>query len=186
MNNTITISLDNLQLIINYQKKVYTVLNGINFEDQAIHQKKILYITSGLGISNSLYEKFSKALMQIYCNIINSTIDHYIRFKAVGKIKDLISNLNLNLEYQFNLKKNEFNFQIPIQNYNELIERFSNSYLKRNYYLHGDFDLNENIDKNTFKEYVLEIMELQIFITELLKNALIYELPNYFLYEETQ
>ena len=174
-------SLEELQNIIDYQRKIYNILIKLKFPETDVHPKKLLKLTSGFGVSNALYEKFSKTMMQIYCNIINNRIDYIIKYKSIAKIQDFVSELKLNLENQFNLKKSELDLQMPIQDYNDLLARFKNSYLKRNYYIHGDFAFNESIDNNTFEEYVIEVMKLQIFTTELLKNAFIAELSNYIL-----
>ena len=172
-------SLEELQKIIEYENKIYDILCEIKLLDTDAHPKKILKLTSGFGISNALYEKFSKTMMDIYCTITNSKIDYIIKYKSTSKIEMLVKELKLDLEYHFNIKKNELTLQIPIKNYNELLTCFNTSYQKRNYYLHGDFSLNENIDNNTFQEFVIEVIKLQIFTTKLLKNAFIAELTNY-------
>lgn len=173
-------SIEELQNIIEYHNKMYEVLNSTEFPEADIHQKCLLKLTSGFGMSNALYEKFSKTIMKIYCNTLGKKIDFYIRHKSIGKIEDFIEAFKLNLENQFNLKKSELNnLNVPIQNYNELLSRFKNSYHRRNYYLHGDFRFDEVIDREIFESCILELMRLQIFTIKLLKNAFITELPNY-------
>lgn len=173
-------SLGELQDIIFYEKKLYNILEKIEIENFKSHQEKLLKIIGGAGLTNSLYEKFAKLLLKTDSELKKKRLLRHP--KNLSKVEILVSDLKLELGDSFNIKKieiNKKNKNFPISTYQELIERLKSAYEKRNHYIHGDFGLEEEISNKDFKTIILETIELQIFLTELLKIAFIRRLHSY-------
>lgn len=164
--------------IINYNEKILNILKDKNYFENKSEEHNFLKIISGVGFINTIYEKFSRALLNIYCSIKNEKIDKYIKYKSLAKLKEFVKELNLDLENQYNLRNFKKDFLYKNLDYNGMLQLFLDSYKERCNYLHGDFDLEEKITLEKYNRSVIEILEIENIVMKILRDTFIERIPN--------
>lgn len=172
----------------------YSTLDTIsNYEDlfREFHNyqeldknKKLIYFTSGLGLSNSIHEKFIKSIIHEYNNLFrslsNTRKEKIIRaYKTPNQIQNFINLLNLDLKEAFNLNLDKIREKYShINSFESLISNISIQRGKRNDYLHGDFNFSDTIEDITFKENILDFQELHKFLFDLVRYSFYNDISN--------
>jgi len=141
---------------------------------------KLIYLAAGLGLSNSIHEKFIKSILHEYMKIYN--LSHRKRekaiktYKAPKKIVDFVNLLNLNLDEAFELNK------IDIQKKYKIINSVDNLINMqrdiRNDYLHGDFNFYDDISFETFKENVIDFQQIHNFVLKIIRYSFLNSINN--------
>jgi hypothetical protein len=143
----------------------------------ALHKnRKLIDLTAGLGLSNSIHERYIKSILNEYMEIHDLSNRVFTRlvknYKAPQKIKDFALLLNIDLEEGFNLYKNEINTKYPlIDNKENLLLLITDQRYLRNNYMHGDFNFNDIIEYNIFKQFVLEFQDQHNYVLKIFKYS---------------
>lgn len=148
-----------------FKKKDYETLNK---------NHKLIYFVSGLGLSNSVHEKFIKKILDNYSKqyiVSNNQIAKILRkYKSTKELENFAIELGLDLEEAFNMKKDD----IPNNHISEIGEVFEALNLQkdiRNDYLHGDFMFLNEIQKNFFLENIVEYQKKHVFLLEVFRYS---------------
>ena len=186
-----------LQEILDYQEKIFNFIKREEFFlETSLNEEKLLKLISGLAIISSIYEKFTTKLITIYCDIFMKTEkekDGIIQNnKSIGNLSKMIKELKLEVDKMYGLLKlnNDFEKNDILKKdsnfltYGDLIAHMNTIYQKRNKYVHGAFEINENIDKEKFEKYVLDTLDKESAILLVLKNAFISKIPYYLIERE--
>ena len=164
--------------IIDYNEKILNILRDKNYFKNKSKEHNFLKMVSGVGFINTVYEKFSKVLLSTYCSIKNEKIDKYIKYKSLAKLKELVKELGLDLENQYNLKNLKRSILYNNLDYNGMLNLFLDSYNERCDYLHGDFDLKEQITEEKYNKSVIEILEIETVVIGILRDTFVQEIQN--------
>ena len=150
--------------------------------------KRLIYLSAGLALSNSIHEKFVKSIVNEYEEYKNTKLsekdkEKVIRFyKAPKSIKILVEKLNLNLEESFNLIKESIQESYSyIDSFSSLFIVISEQRSIRNDYLHGDFNFSDEIESNIFKLNILDFQQKHNFLFKIIRNSFLngfLNLPN--------
>lgn len=168
---------DNLFRDFHIEYSNYSILNK---------NKNLIYLSAGLGLSNSIHEKFIKSIIEEYMQIIplsnNRKGDIIRKYKAPNKINELVILLGLNLNEAFNLMQVDIQTNHPyISSYQNLISYISLQRNIRNNYMHGDFSILDDITISIFKENVLDFQEIHNFLFKMIRYSFLTNrstLPN--------
>lgn len=139
---------------------------------------KLIYLAAGLGLSNSIHEKFIKSMITEYINIhelSNTKRDIVIRrYKAPNKLIDFVELLDLDLNEAFEFMKIDIQgkFQL-INSVDNLMGILKDQRNNRNDYLHGDFNFSDEILFDTFKENIIDFQEVHNFILKITRYSFI-------------
>ena len=183
--NNISERTSELLEIINYNERILDILKGKDYFGNKSKEHNFLKIISGVGFINTVYEKFSKTLLNIYCSIKREKIDKYIKYKSLAKLEEFVGELNLNLENQYNLKNIRKSIKYNNLDYRGMLQLFLASYRERCDYLHGDFDLEEKITLEKYNKSVIEILEIETIVMKMLRDTFVERIP-YIILEKGQ
>jgi len=164
--------------IITYNEKILNIIKDKEYFENKSKEHNFLKTISGVGFINTVYEKFSKTLLSVYCTIKNEKIDKYIKYKSLAKLKEFVLKLNLDLENEYNIKNLKRNMLYSRLDYNGMLQLFLDSYRERCDYLHGDFDLSETITLEKYNKSVIEILEIETIVMKMLRDTFIAKIQN--------
>lgn len=144
---------------------------------------RLIYLTAGLGLSNSIHERFIKSIIYEYMKIYelsNTKKEKVIkRYKAPKKIVEFVELLDLNLNEAFELNKIDIQGKFTLINsIDNLINILSLQRDIRNYYLHGDFNFYDDILFETFKENIIDFQQMHNFILKITRYSFIKNIGN--------
>ncbi|KEI94807.1 hypothetical protein [Clostridium botulinum] len=139
---------------------------------------RLIYLAAGLGLSNSIHEKFIKSVIYEYMKIYelsNTKKEEVIKkYKAPQKIADFIQLLHLDLNEAFELNKIDIQKKFKIINsIDNLMSILSLQRDIRNDYLHGDFNFYDDIPFENFKENIIDFQEVHNFILKITRYSFI-------------
>lgn len=172
-----------IETIQNYENLFKNFFNYLDGYDNLDKNSKLIYLSAGLGLSNSIHEKFIKSILyenMKICKLSRRKIKKLInKYKAPNQIEDFVKLLHLNLEEAFELNK------IDIQKKYNIIDSVENliSVLNiqreiRNEYLHGDFNFHEDISFETFKDNIIDFQEIHNFILKIIRYSFLSNMDN--------
>ncbi len=144
---------------------------------------RLIYLAAGLGLSNSIHEKFIKSIIYEYMKIYelsNTKKEKVIKkYKTPKKIVDFIELLHLNLNEAFELNKIDIQKKFNIINsIDNLMSILSLQRDIRNDYLHGDFNFYDDISFETFKENIIDFQEVHNFILKITRYSFLQNINN--------
>ena len=144
---------------------------------------QLIYLTAGLGLTNSIHERFMKSILIEYTNIHSLSKgkkkDFIRRYKSPNNIKDFISIFNLNLEESFELRKTEIQKDINIiDSVESLLGRITIQRDIRNNYLHGDFNFSDDIVFEKFKEHIMDFQQIHSWSLKIIRESFISNLSS--------
>ncbi|MCB2300863.1 hypothetical protein [Clostridium tagluense] len=143
----------------------------------------LIFFAAGLGLSNSIHEKFIKGIIEEYIKIhalSNRKKEKIIkRFKAPKQIVDLVALLDLDLNEAFELNKVDIQEKfVLINSVDNLMDILNVQRDTRNDYLHGDFNFDDEILFNTFKENIIDFQEIHNFILKITRYSFFKNIEN--------
>lgn len=154
--------------------------------------RKLIDFSAGLGLTNSIHEKFVKSIFKEYKfqdghNLSKTQYDRYTKkYKSPKKIKEFANLFNLDLNTGYNLLRNEIQLQHPfINSLDNLLNVICEQRDIRNDYLHGDFEISLDIVYSTFNENVVDFQNLHNYILKIFRYSFMEslnelpDLPNY-------
>jgi len=138
--------------------------------------RQLIDFSSGLGLSNSIHERFIKSILSEYKNrysLSNTKKDKIIyKYKSPKKIKEFIELFELNLDESFDLMKNEIQTKYPIiNNMDNLLSIIKEQRDIRNDYLHGDFNFSDEISFEKFNEHLLRFQEIHNYVFKIIRYS---------------
>lgn len=141
---------------------------------------KLIYLTAGLGLTNSIHERFIKSIINEYTELYelseNKKKTIISKYKSPKAIKDFIELLSLDLNEAFELNKLEIKDIFCIDSVDNLINILQVQRNIRNNYLHGDFNFHEDIVIEIFNKNILEFQEIHSFILKITRYSFIKNL----------
>ncbi|EPB8193494.1 TPA: hypothetical protein I9089_002760 [Clostridium perfringens] len=144
------------------------------------NHSKLIYLTAGLGLTNSIHERFIKSIVNEYTELYElseSKKKKIIRsYKSPKGIKGFVELLSLDLNEAFELSKLEIKDKLCIDSVDNLINILAIQRDVRNDYLHGDFNFHEEIVFEIFKENILEFQQIHSFILKITRYSFIKNL----------
>lgn len=170
------INYSSLDTIENYS----LVFRELKMDEQVYYMnnenKKLVYIVAGLGLTNSIHEKFIKCILSEYSKLYDlsrNNMDKLIRkYKAPNKIREFANDLRLDLEEAFNLEKMSIqNKYAHIINVESILSVISEQRQIRNDYLHGDFDFRDNISYELYCRQITQFHEIHNFIFKIFRYS---------------
>ncbi len=140
------------------------------------NHRKLIDMVGGLGLTNSIHEKFIKCILFEYSRLhtlSNAKTDILIRkYKAPNKIKEFAQDLRLDLEEAFSLEKasiqNKFSY---ITNVESILSVVSDQRQIRNNYLHGDFNFVDSISYELYCQQITQFQEIHNFIFKIFRYS---------------
>lgn len=149
---------------------------------------RLIYLTAGLGLSNSIHEKFIKSIIFEYEDFKNDKLSKNQKqrvisnYKTLQNIEKFVNILNLNLNESFDLRIEEIprNYS-HINSVSNLISIICEQRKIRNDYLHGDFNFSDEIDSEIFKDNILNFQTLHNLLFKMIRESFlnnILDLPN--------
>lgn len=172
-----------LDTIESYDRLFYDFSNRREQYDLLNKNKRLIYLAAGLGLSNSIHEKFIKSVIEEYkavYSLSNNKRNKIINtYKAPKKVKEFVELFGLNLDEAFELNKLEIQSKFNIiDSVDNLLNIISEQRDVRNNYLHGDFNFSEDILFDTFKMHIIEFQELHSFILKIIRYSFISNREN--------
>lgn len=159
-----TETLEAYEVIFKEFKTRYKKYSKLNKEE------KLIYFTSGLGITNSIHENFVKCILEKYSKIYELSKNkksNIIRgYKGTKSLKGFIGLFDLNLNEAFSL---EYLAEDSIESVESILTAIGNQKDIRNEYLHGDINFKKEISEIDFNENVIEYQKLHIKILKLIE-----------------
>lgn len=165
-----------LDTIENYALVFEELLMNESQYDKNNHNKKLVYIVAGLGLTNSIHEKFIKCILAEYSRLYtvsNKKREKLIRrYKAPKNIVNLAQDLELDLDEAFNLEKSSIQGKhAHITNVASILSVVSEQRDARNNYLHGDFDFSDAISYELYCQQVTDFHEIHNFIFKIFRYS---------------
>lgn len=143
---------------------------------------KLIFLVAGLGLTNSIHERFIKSIIYEYTNIYklseNKKKNLVRKYKSPKGIKSFIQLFELNLNEAFELNKQEIKDEFFIDSVENLISILDVQRDVRNDYLHGDFNFDDNIVFEMFKENILDFQKIHSFILKITRYSFMNNLTN--------
>lgn len=144
---------------------------------------KLIYLAAGLGLSNSIHEKFIKCIIYEYTKIYqlsNAKKERAIRkYKTPKMTIKFTELLHLDLNEAFELNKIDIQEKIEIVNSIDNLMSILNIQRNiRNNYLHGDFNFYDNISFEIFKENIIDFQEVHSFILKIARYSFLQNINN--------
>jgi len=138
--------------------------------------KQLIYTVAGLGLTNSIHERFIKCILAEYSrlhSLSKTKMDKLIRqYKSPKNIVALANDLQLDLEEAFNLEKKLIqNKYAYITNVESILNVVSEQRKIRNDYLHGDFSFTDAISYGLYSQQVTEFHEIHNFIFKIFRYS---------------
>lgn len=151
------------------------MINEENYDLNNRH-RKLIDMVGGLGLSNSIHEKFVKCVLTEYSRLYslsNTKKDRLIRkYKAPNRIKEFAQDLQLDLEEAFNLEKASIqNKYAYITNVESMLIVISDQRQIRNNYMHGDFNFVDNINYDLYCQQIIQFQEIHNFIFKIFRYS---------------
>ncbi|WP_346877716.1 hypothetical protein [Clostridium sp. UBA5712] len=144
------------------------------------NNSKLIYLTAGLGLTNSIHERFIKSIIYEYTNLYELSENKkklvIRKYKSPKGIKGFVELLSLDLEEAFELNKLEIKDKFFIDSVDNLINMLEIQRDVRNDYLHGDFNFHDDILFEIFKDNVLEFQQLHSFILKITRYSFLNNL----------
>jgi hypothetical protein len=136
----------------------------------------LIYLAAGLGLSNSIHEKFIKCIIEDYIRInrLSNTKKKKLinSYKAPNKIKDFVTLLGLDLVEAFDLMKLDIQANYShIDSFYSVIAVISDQRNIRNDYLHGDFNILDEIDLSVFQENIIDFQKIHNFLFKMIRYS---------------
>lgn len=140
--------------------------------------RKLIDMVGGLGLTNSIHEKFIKCILSEYSRLYglsNTKKEKLVKkYKTPNKIKDFAQDLRLDLEEAFALQKGSIQSKYAyITNVESILSVVSDQRKIRNDYLHGDFNFNDNIGYELYCQQITQFQELHNFIFKIFRYSFI-------------
>ncbi len=144
---------------------------------------RLIYLAAGLGLSNSIHEKFIKSIIEEYIkiNALSNTKKNTAikRYKAPNKLIDFVELLNLDLNEAFQFMKMDIQDKFRLINsVDNLMSILKDQRSNRNDYLHGDFNFHDEIVFDTFKENIIDFQEIHNFILKITRYSFVKNMGN--------
>jgi len=167
-----------LETIQNYDVVFQKFINDNEEYKSLDDSSKLIYFTAGLGLSNSIHERFIKSIISEYVKIHelsnNKKKDLIKSYKTPNKINDFVILLNLDLDEAFELNKVDIQSKFSIINsVDNLISILNMQRSIRNNYLHGDFNFDDEILFEDFKENIIHFQQIHNFILRIMRYSFI-------------
>lgn len=139
---------------------------------------KLIYLAAGLGLSNSIHEKFIKSMIEEYTGIHelsnNKKKMAIQRYKAPKRLIEFVMLLQLDLNEAFELMKIEIQEEYNLINsVDNLMEILKDQRTSRNDYLHGDFNFSDEILFDSFKVNIIDFQQIHNFILKITRYSFI-------------
>jgi|GEM_PF-2257892 len=139
---------------------------------------RLIFLSAGLGLSNSIHEKFIKSIIEEYIRIhqLSTTKkkEAIRRFKAPKQIIAFVQLLSLDLNEAFKLNKIDIQEKFDhIDSVDSLMSILNLQRDIRNDYLHGDFNFNDEILFNSFKENIIDFQKIHNFVLKITRYSFI-------------
>ena len=148
--------------------------------DTLDNQSKLIFLIAGLGLTNSIHERFIKSIIYEYTTIHqlseNAKKKLIRQYKSPKGIKGFVRLLNLDLNEAFELNKIEIKDEFFIDSVDNLINVVELQRDVRNDYLHGDFNFNDDIVFEIFKDNILDFQKIHSFILKITRYSFIKNL----------
>ncbi len=152
----------------------------INNYDELDNHNKLIYLIAGLGLSNSIHEKFIKCIVNDYCRLhelSNNKKNAIIRkYKSPKGIKQFVELLTLDLNEAFNLNEMEIKKKLCINSVDNLIYILEVQRDTRNDYLHGDFNFDDEILIDKFKENIIDFQQAHSFMLTIIRYSFLQKI----------
>ncbi len=167
-----------IETIQNYDTLFRKFCNDTESYANLDKDSRLIYLTAGLGLSNSIHEKFIKSIIHEYMKIYelsNNKRKIAIKiYKAPKKIVEFVELLHLDLNEAFELNKIDIQKKFTLINsLDNLMSILSQQRDIRNEYLHGDFNFYDDILFETFKENIIDFQEIHNFILKITRYSFI-------------
>lgn len=173
-------TLDTIQNYDSLFKEFYNQRESYNELD---NNSRLIYLTAGLGLTNSIHEKFIKSMIAEYINIYklsNKKREKVIqRYKSPNKLIEFVELLQLDLNEAFEFMKRDIQEKFELINSVEsLMSILKEQRNNRNDYLHGDFNFSDEILLDTFQENIIDFQEVHNFILKITRYSFIKNRDN--------
>ncbi len=150
-------------------------VNEEEYDTNNVH-RKLIDLVGGLGLTNSVHEKFIKCIISEYCRLYslsNTKRNKLIhKYKAPNKIKDFAQDLQLDLDEAFDLEKASIQGKYAyITNVESILSVVSEQRSIRNDYLHGDFNFVDNIGYELYCQQITQFQEIHNFIFKIFRYS---------------
>lgn len=170
---------ETIQSYDNVFKKFNEKIGNYNELD---NHSKLIYLTAGLGLTNSIHERFIKSIVNEYTNLYELSENKkkliIKRYKSPKGIKGFVELLSLDLREAFELNKLEIKDKFFVDSVDNLINMLGVQRDVRNDYLHGDFNFHDEIVFEIFKDNILEFQQIHSFILKITRYSFINNLNN--------
>lgn len=144
------------------------------------NQSKLIFLIAGLGLTNSIHERFVKSIIYEYNNVheLSENVKKRLirQYKSPKGIKGFVQLLNLDLNEAFELNKIEIKDNFFIDSIDNLINVVELQRDVRNDYLHGDFNFHDDIVFEIFKDNILDFQKIHSFILKITRYSFIKNL----------
>ncbi|KGN00949.1 hypothetical protein IRP63_12240 [Clostridium botulinum] len=172
-----------IETIQSYDSLFEKFCNNVKKYEKLDKRSRLIYLTAGLGLSNSIHEKFIKSILYEYMKVYE--LSNRKKEKAIKKYKtpkmtaDFIQLLHLNLNEAFELNRIDIQKKFNIINsVDNLMSILSMQRDTRNDYLHGDFNFYDDISFETFKENIIDFQEVHSFILKITRYSFLKNINN--------
>lgn len=144
---------------------------------------KLIYLAAGLGLSNSIHERFIKSVIAEYMKIyeLSNTKkkEAIYKYKTPKQIVNFVTLLHLDLNEAFELNKGDLQRKFSLINsVDNLMDILNIQRDTRNDYLHGDFNFYDEILFDTFKENIIDFQEIHNFVLKIIRYSFINSIDN--------
>lgn len=172
-----------IETIQSYDSLFEEFCNDSKSYDRLDKNSRLIYLAAGLGLSNSIHERFIKSIIYEYMKVYGLSIRKKERvvkkYKAPTMILDFVNLLNLNLNEAFELNKIDIQKRFKIiDSVDNLISILSIQRDIRNDYLHGDFNFYDEISFETFKENIIDFQQIHNFILKIVRYSFLNSITN--------
>ena len=136
------------------------------------NHSKLIILVAGLGLTNSIHERFIKSIIYEYTKIHDLSQrkkDKLVKlYKSPKGIRGFVNLFKLDLQEAFDLKKLEIPNGFLINSVDNLI----------NNYLHGDFNFDDDIMFEVFKDNILDFQKIHSFTLKITRYSFVKNLSN--------
>lgn len=170
------INYSSLDVIEKYDLIFRELLIGEEEYDLNTDYRKLIDMVGGLGLTNSIHEKFVKCIISEYSRLhtlSNNKKGKLVKkYKTPNKIKDFAEDLQLDLDEAFNLEKESIQDKYAyITNVESILSVVSEQRKIRNDYLHGDFNFIDTISYELYCQQITQFQELHNFIFKIFRYS---------------
>ena len=146
------------------------------------NHSKLIILVAGLGLTNSIHERFIKSIIYEYTKIHDLSQrkkDKLVKlYKSPKGIRGFVNLFKLDLQEAFDLKKLEIPNGFLINSVDNLINILEIQRDVRNNYLHGDFNFDDDIMFEVFKDNILDFQKIHSFTLKITRYSFVKNLSN--------